>query len=129
MIDITKAAAAGQTNRESKPVEPANRTRATGDETRRSAEEAIAAIKQQATRGEAPTRGEIEQLADNINDFMKQSNLALRISVDEGTQIFITKIINEETGEVIKQFPPDQIVAIANRLKEMQNGVLVDEQT
>ena len=129
MIDITKAAAAAQTNRQAKPVEPANQARAPGDEPRRSAEEAIAAIKAQANRGEPPAREEIEQLAERINEFLKQSDLSLRISVDKGTQIFITKIINEDTGETIKQFPPEQIVEIANRLQDMQNGVLVDEKS
>jgi flagellar protein FlaG len=129
MIDITKFAAQAQTNQSAQPVDPVRQGLGAGQESRRQTEEAIAAAKAQATSGEKPTNDEIEQAAKQVNDVLRTMNLSLNISVDEATNIYITKIIDDETGETVKQFPPDQIVEIAGRLQEMVVGAFVDEKT
>jgi len=130
MIDVTKFASAAQANRTAPPVDPVRQANPTsGEEPRKAAEAAITNIRDRTQRGEPDKQEDLKKLAESMNDFMQASDLGLRISVDEATQIFITKIVNEKTGEVVRQFPSDEMVKIAARLKEQVNGVFVDEKS
>lgn len=45
---------------------------------------------------------------------------------DEKTEKMVIRIIDRESGEVRKQIPPDQILALMYRLRELQ-GLVVDQ--
>jgi flagellar protein FlaG len=47
--------------------------------------------------------------------------------VDKGSKEMVVRIIDPETGETIRQIPPDEILAIRERMKELI-GVLYDSE-
>jgi len=53
------------------------------------------------------------------------SNSKLQIEKDKELGTFIYRTINPDTGEVIMQWPAEQLLAMREYLKEME-GVLVD---
>lgn len=84
--------------------------------------------KQQAT---PPTTAQLQSAVDNINKAMKQSNANIEFSIDKDTKQQIIKVVESQTGEVIRQFPSEEILAISraiDHMQEMQQGLLVKQQ-
>ena len=72
---------------------------------------------------------------DKLNNIVEQANEALKVrssdlkfSVAEGTNINIVRIEDSETGELIRQIPSEQMVAIAKALDEMSQGTMLKEE-
>jgi flagellar protein FlaG len=64
-----------------------------------------------------------------IDRLLKQlggQNSELSISMDAGSKKIIVKIINSETKKVIRQIPPDELVRLAESLRE-PNGALLNQ--
>ena len=54
------------------------------------------------------------------------SNSKLRIDHDKETGTYIYRAVDPDTGEVISQYPPEQLVKLRQFLAEME-GMLVDK--
>lgn len=54
------------------------------------------------------------------------SNSKLQIEQDKETGTFIYRSVDPETGEVIKQWPPEQLIKLREYLREME-GMLIDK--
>ncbi|HKN86948.1 MAG TPA: flagellar protein FlaG [Nitrospiraceae bacterium] len=82
------------------------------------------------THGE-PTnvdRKAIEQAISKIQGSIGQVDSSLRIEVDSDIHRIIVKVINNQSGEVIRQIPSQEIVEISKRLDAMQ-GLLLTKRT
>jgi len=55
---------------------------------------------------------EIQKDISAINDQLKTLNRAVRFSVDEKSKTVVAKIVDIETGEVIREIPPENIVRL-----------------
>lgn len=53
-------------------------------------------------------------------------NLKLRIEADKGTNYFVYKSIDRETGEIAKQWPAEEILRMMAFFNEL-DGVLIDK--
>ena len=53
-------------------------------------------------------------------------DITLNFSVDPDTQTVIAKVINAQTGKIIREIPPSELLALAKSMKEME-GVLFDD--
>ena len=78
---------------------------------------------------EAPST--LEEATKAFRDYLKglPSNLLFKADQDSGLYMF--KVVNPVTQEVIRQFPPDEVLEMAKRLKEQlakgSAGILLDE--
>ena len=54
-------------------------------------------------------------------------NSKLQITQDESTGTYVYRSIDRDTGEVLKQWPSEQLLALREYLKEME-GMLLDKQ-
>src|SRR5215471_11799685 len=75
--------------------------------------EAVAAVSQPRADGPAPSSRELKNAADAINKALERSDHNLRFSVDEGTGITVVKVVDANTGELIRQIPSDEVIAIS----------------
>ena len=78
-----------------------------------------------------PTATQLQSAVDNINKAMKQSNANIEFSIDKDTKQSIIKVVESQTGEVIRQFPSEEILAISraiDHMQQMQQGLLVKQQ-
>ena len=66
-----------------------------------------------------------ESVAD-LNEYVRPFNTRLSFSVDEGSGQTIIRISDRETGEVIREVPPSELLQLAARLAELV-GLTVDE--
>ena len=72
----------------------------------------------------------VEVMQAAVEKLIKKSlptNSRLQIVQDKDTGEFIYRSIDPSTGEVIKQWPPEQLLALRQDLKTME-GLLVDKQ-
>jgi uncharacterized FlaG/YvyC family protein len=54
-------------------------------------------------------------------------NSKLQIDQDKSSGTFIYRSVNPETGEIIRQWPPEKLLELRDYLREME-GMLVDKQ-
>jgi flagellar protein FlaG len=67
--------------------------------------------------------GALVEPLQRINAVMSQRGLEFDLS-DESSRV-VTRVIDRESGEVIRQIPTEEVLRIAERLNELQ-GSLVD---
>ncbi|MFN3919229.1 MAG: flagellar protein FlaG [Methylohalobius sp.] len=76
-----------------------------------------------------PELREIEQAVKEINDHLQLVRRNLEFSVDRDTQRVVVKVIDAETGEVVRQIPPDAVLELAKFLREKESkGLLLVQQ-
>lgn len=65
----------------------------------------------------------IESAVSEISDFLQSTNRQLSFSVDEKSDRQIVKVTDSESGEVIRQIPSEDVLALSERIKELQSDV------
>ena len=57
-----------------------------------------------------------------VNDYLQVQKRSLEFSVDKSTGQTIIKVIDQSSGKVVRQIPPEYVVRLAQTLLE-HNGV------
>lgn len=85
----------------------------------------------EAPKVEAPKanagRQQLEQAVEAVKKFVQPMASNLDFSIDEDTGIRVVKVIDTSTKEVIRQFPSEEILQIAQTLDRLQ-GLLIKQQ-
>ncbi len=81
----------------------------------------------QAT-GQPPTAEQLKTALDTINKTLKQNNKSLEFSVDKDTHKQVVKLVDTETGDVVRQFPSEQMLAISQSIDQYQHGLLLKQE-
>jgi flagellar protein FlaG len=68
--------------------------------------------------------GEVEKALKNLREYAGWGNFNIGFSIDDQTGSLIIKIIDRDTGEMLRQIPTDQILALRSHLQEMLKSVL-----
>ena len=62
-----------------------------------------------------------------VNEMLKQmNNVSLKYSVDDATRLEVVKMVDNQTGQTIKQYPPKEILGMLTKMYEMW-GIFVDK--
>jgi flagellar protein FlaG len=69
----------------------------------------------------------LDQAVAKVSEVLKKTDTNLKIEVDEDSKRVIVKILREDSGEVIRQFPPKEVLELAKYL-DGSKGVLLEEQ-
>jgi len=77
------------------------------------------------TKESGVDRAVTERVADSIQQYLQSANVRLQFQVHDGTGQVRVKVINEKTGEVIREVPPEKIVHLASKIDELI-GTLLD---
>lgn len=75
-----------------------------------------------------PSSEQLKNVVDNINKSLRQSNRNLEFSVDDTTQKQLVKLVDTETGDVIRQFPSEEALAISRAIDQFQQGTLLKQE-
>ena len=81
-----------------------------------------AALSAAEQKPEATSQEKIEALAD-INDSLKNASVDLRFEFDKESRQSITKVMDTQTGEMIRQMPSEDAVHASKVLGRLQ-GIL-----
>lgn len=76
-----------------------------------------------------PSPQEVQQAVKNINLALRASrNTALQFSFDPGSRTTVVKVVDTESGELIRQFPSETALAIAESIDSFQKGLLLGQE-
>lgn len=68
-----------------------------------------------------PSREAVVQAARHIESFVKSVGRSLDFSVDPGTGDNVLRVMNPDTGELIRQLPAEETLRIARAVDYMQS--------
>lgn len=92
--------------------------------------EAVAIASRQAVL-QQPSPQQLNDAVIALNQAMRQSNQSVEFSVDSNTKKPIVKMSDTATGEVLRQFPSEEMLAIARSIDQflqLQHGLLLKQQ-
>lgn len=69
---------------------------------------------------------ELEEAISSLNQAVSLLNHRLNFRIDNSTGRLIAKVIDSKTNDVIKEVPPERVLAFVRRFQEFL-GLLVDE--
>ena len=84
------------------------------------------------TEGESRTKDQgggshkNRELAEQVQKFMEDLSIGVTFEVREKTGDLIVEVRNRDTGDVIRQIPPEDLVKLHDKLAELR-GVLFEE--
>ena len=71
-----------------------------------------------------PSQQQVEQALDKVKQVMTAKASALTFTVDDKSGDTIVRVVDSDTGEVIRQIPSKELVEIARALDKMQGMLL-----
>ena len=74
----------------------------------------------QATGTSDPSNATVEAIAKQMQQALSSSNTGLKFSVDNSTGKTIVSVVEEKTGDVIRQIPNEEMMAISRNIGKMQ---------
>ena len=100
----------------------------------RTAEAARVEIAQKTLTENTPRPPSLDEAATILRNYLKNLPSDLQFQKDEQTGIVVFKVINPVTKEVIRQYPPDEVLAIARQIQNFaeqkeQPGILLDKKS
>lgn len=92
-------------------------------------DKAVEAVRAQvAPQPAAPARAEIEAAVDSANGAQNMAAHNLMFRVDEQTERVVIKVVDKETGETVREIPPEEMLAIAESIERYQKGLLLSQE-
>ncbi len=76
---------------------------------------------------------DVKSQIEELQQFNQSIDRSLQFKVDEELGVTIVRVIDKETDELIRQFPPEELINLSRRLKELNehqtghSGVLLQE--
>ena len=81
---------------------------------------------QQAAFGSQATPDQLKKMIEEMNKKINNSNEVAMFGIHEETNRVMIKILDKDTKEIIKEFPPEKTLDMIARIWEMA-GILIDE--
>ena len=72
---------------------------------------------------------EIEEVVEDLNEFAQSVQRQLEFSVDDDSGKTIIKVIDAETGETIRDIPPEEILNMQKQLRETSELLFNNEES
>ncbi|MCU0572568.1 MAG: flagellar protein FlaG [Syntrophobacteraceae bacterium] len=75
--------------------------------------------------GNAPhgESGKTIRLVEEVQDYLDNLNIQLSFEIHEKTGEMVVQVMNRETGDLIRQLPPEELLDLKDKLSELR-GVL-----
>lgn len=73
--------------------------------------------------GRAPVAVDISGVIEHLNEFLRNSQRSLSFRVDEGSGRTVITVLNEATGEIVRQIPGEEVLSLARAARP---GLLFD---
>ncbi len=68
---------------------------------------------------------QLENVAKQLQEFIGTMNRGLEFSVDEDSGRDVIKVIDKKSGELIKQYPSEEVLSLVSKLSEA-TGTFID---
>jgi len=68
------------------------------------------------------TAEQLEKVAQQLQNFVGEMNRGLEFSVDKDSGRDVIKVFDKSTGDLVKQFPSEEVLTLVAKLSEMVGG-------
>ncbi len=85
-----------------------------------------AKVKEESSEKVVVNEDALKQGIEKINQYIKVFNVKVSFDVDKPTGRTVVRVSNNETQEVIREFPPEEFLKMAAKLSELM-GLMVDQ--
>jgi len=68
-------------------------------------------------------QAKLETAVQEVESFLKVQNRNLSFTIDEETQRSIVTVKDSKSGDVIRQIPSEEVIALAERIQDLQQDV------
>tara|TARA_B100000809_G_scaffold110439_1_gene109006 strand:- start:3170 stop:3571 length:402 start_codon:yes stop_codon:yes gene_type:complete len=65
------------------------------------------------------TAKQLEQVAQQLQDFVGEMNRGLEFSVDKDSGRDVIKVIDKASGDLVKQYPSEEVLSLVSKLSDM----------
>ncbi len=72
------------------------------------------------------SRQDVEEMVEALKDLTETLQTKLNFSVDEGTNDIVVKVIDKDTDTVIRQFPPEAMLELQEKMQDLSGFLLSD---
>jgi flagellar protein FlaG len=79
----------------------------------------------QAQNNQAPGRSDLEEPLQRVNEVMNNDGVQFEMSEPPGERL-ITRLVDIESGDVIRQIPPEEVLRMAEKIMEMTQAARGD---
>ena len=73
------------------------------------------------------TPEQLDKVAQHLQDFVGEMNRGLEFSVDKDSGRDVIKVIDKTSGDLVKQFPSEEVLTLVAKLSEMVGGFIDDK--
>lgn len=77
------------------------------------------------TQAAQPSKAQLQSALDKINQTMLQTNTGVEFSIDTSSKATLIKVVDTQTGQMIKQIPSKEVIAVSEAIGQYQQGLLV----
>jgi len=81
---------------------------------------------QEQREAREPTINELEEVVGQLNDVTRLFDKHYSFTVDENTNQYVIKIMDSDSGDIIRQIPPDDLLKLSSRIGRMV-GAFIDQ--
>ncbi len=79
-------------------------------------------LSQAESHGHSPAQADLVEPIQRINEVLRQ--YGVEFELNEMPSRVVTRIVDRETGDVLRQIPAEEVLAIAERLDELQGRLI-----
>jgi flagellar protein FlaG len=65
-----------------------------------------------------------EELLSQIKSLTEDGMYSVRFEQDSGTHELVVKVVDQNTDEVIRQIPPEELLKLSQHLKELSGSIV-----
>jgi flagellar protein FlaG len=80
----------------------------------------------QVQQTEANSKEKLNKAIEVANSAFKEVDISFKYSFDQKLNLQVVELVNDKTGEKIRQYPPEEIVNMLSRMYDML-GILIDK--
>jgi flagellar protein FlaG len=71
------------------------------------------------------TEKEVRNVVEDVQQYLLEHNIRLSFSLHDKTGDLVVRVLDKDTGEVIRQIPPEEMLKLREKLEQL-TGVLLN---
>ena len=77
-----------------------------------------------AASGVASAPADLSKAVEQIQGYLRDSGKNLSVTFDDAIDRYVTKVVNSDTGEVVRTIPSEEVLAVARAINEQLGGLV-----
>lgn len=99
-------------------------TKKTDDKTKQASDKKEEEQKESIFKAGEMSEETVKQVMEIFNELMEKINCDIEFSYDKKADMFNVKMIDKKSGEVLKEFPPEEMLENISKSKELRGAII-----